>query len=113
MSELTKKLLDLKNCIFEAKQCISTHHKRLDVSTDSSELKYCIYRLFLGSINIHKILQQSQTPRCQKARIWQVPLDYNCQLTNWCVLFTTLQNFGIQILYVFWRIYIVECRMLF
>ena len=37
MCELTKKLLVLKSCIFEAKHCISTHHKTLNVSTDSSE----------------------------------------------------------------------------
>ena len=41
MFELTKKLLVLKSCIFEAKHCISTHHKTLNVSTDSSEWQYC------------------------------------------------------------------------
>jgi hypothetical protein len=62
--ELTKKLLVLKSCIFEAKHSISTHHKILNVSTDSSEWQYCMYGLLLGSMNIHNILQKSQNHRC-------------------------------------------------
>jgi hypothetical protein len=37
MCKLITKLLVLKSCIFEANHCISTHHKTLNVSTDSSE----------------------------------------------------------------------------
>jgi hypothetical protein len=47
MCELTKKLLVLKSCKFEAKHCISTHHKTLNVSTDSPEWQYCIYGMLL------------------------------------------------------------------
>jgi len=62
MCELTKYILVVKNSTFEAKHCISTHHKTLKVSTNSSEWKYCVYGLLLGTVNIHKILEQSQKP---------------------------------------------------
>ena len=48
MCELTKKLLVLKSCIFEAKHCISTNHKTLNVSTESYEWQYCCW----GCMNI-------------------------------------------------------------
>jgi len=38
---------------------------------------------------------------------------YCCHLTNICVLFTSLYTFEIKIRYVFWRLYIAECGMLF
>jgi len=60
--------LDLKNRIFEAKQRVSTHQK-----SDNSEWKFCTYKLLLGSINFHKILEQSHTLRGQKADLRQVP----------------------------------------
>jgi len=134
MCELTKHLLVLKNCTFEAKHCISTHHKTLNVSTDSSEWHYCMYGLLLGSMNIHNILQQSQKHRFQNDDIREVPnpgpikfrhslqylepgicksLDYYCHLTHCCVLFPSLHNIDIQIWYVLRRLYVVECGMVF
>jgi hypothetical protein len=85
-------------------------------------------------MNIY-ILQQSQKHRCQKADIWDVPLrrfhktqaspvvlgslgdckslDYFCYFTHFCVLFTSVYTFEIKIPYVFWRLYIAKCGMLF
>ena len=101
--------------------------------SDNSEWKYCTYKLLLGSINFHKILEQSQTHNCQKADIRQVPypgqtkfryrlayletgacksLDSNATLPT-VVYYASMQAFQIQIRYVFWKAYIVECRMLF
>jgi hypothetical protein len=40
-------------------------------------------------------------------------LDYCCHLTHFCVLRTSLYNFEIKIRYVFRRLYIAECEMLF
>jgi len=56
MCELAKKLLVLKSCIFEAKHCISTHHKTLNVSNDSSEWQYCCWGAwtFTKSCSNHK-----------------------------------------------------------
>jgi len=126
--------LVLKNCIFEAKHSISTHHKTLNVSTDSSQWQYCMYGLLLGSMNIHNILQQSQKHRCQNADICEVPnpdpikfrlrlqylepgicksLDHYCHFTHCCVLFSSLHNIEIQISYVLRRLYVVECAMVF
>jgi hypothetical protein len=112
--KLTKQLLGWMNCIFEKKnKCEITYYKILNISTNCSELKYCIYGLFLESMNIHIILEQLQTHRCQKAEIWQVLLNYYCQLTNCCVLVTSTQTLQILIRYVFWSLYIAECGMLF
>jgi hypothetical protein len=40
-------------------------------------------------------------------------LVYYCHLTHFCVLFTSLYTFQIKIRYVFWRLYITECGVLF
>jgi hypothetical protein len=68
LCELNKKLLDLMNCVLEAKQCASTNKK-----SDNTEWKYGMYKQLLGSTNFHKILKQSLTHNCQKADIRQVP----------------------------------------
>jgi hypothetical protein len=53
-----------------SRQCISTHHRRLNVvSTDSSELENYMYRILLGSTNFPKILNQTKKPRCQGSDI--------------------------------------------
>jgi hypothetical protein len=58
MCELTTKLLVLKSCIFEAKHCISTNHKTLNVSTESYEWQYCCWGAwtFTKSWSHHKII---------------------------------------------------------
>jgi hypothetical protein len=70
--ELTNQLFNLNTSIFKAKQYISTHHKTLNVSTDSSEWQHCMRRLQMGFMGV-KILEKSQKHRCQKAYIRGVP----------------------------------------
>jgi len=40
---------------------------------DNSEWKYGMYKVLLGSINFHKIYEQSLTHNCQNPDVWQVP----------------------------------------
>jgi len=44
--------------------------------------------------------------------IWK-SLDYYCHFTHSCVLFSSLHYIEIQIAYVCWKIYRVECGMVF
>jgi hypothetical protein len=124
MCELTKKLLDLKKWIFEAKQCASTHHK-----SDNSEWKYCTYKLLLGSINFHKILEQLQTMRSEGWHTASSVPNLDITSTTWSLRlvnpWTINATLPTAMYYlhpctffryrfdVFWKPYIVESRMLF
>ena len=115
-------MFELTTCFEElsAKHCISTRHKTMNVLINIYELKYCLYGRLLGSMNIHKILQQSHNLAAEcdirensnpgpinfRHRLEYLepgickPLDYYCHITDSCVLFSSLHIIKIQILYV-------------
>jgi hypothetical protein len=120
MFELTKKLLVLKSCIFEAKHCISTHHKTLNVSTDSSEWQYCCWGAwtFTKSWSSHKkiCLRTMTYSKFQIGIAWSIsgpgfvnPRTITATLPLLCIIFIFAQYWDTDLICVLETLHLLQC----